>query len=148
MECLGKVSDSLLQNDRRAERESYGRRLLPQVLDEHSRLTPERLYASVPYSADLSQGFRDITCRNMADATNAIAHWLQIKIGRSSCYEVLAYIGIPDLRTAILFLAGVKCGYRVSVAKSTSQNVVLTGRNLQRSYCFLSEILSPRSHRY
>ena len=108
MEYLGNVSDGLLQTDHQAERESYGRRLLPQVLDEHSRLTPERLYASIPYSTDLSQGFRDITCRNMTDATNAIAHWLQIEIGRSSCYEVLAYIGIPDLRTAILFLTGVK----------------------------------------
>ena len=120
MDGSAKVSNGLLQVGHQAKRQPYGKRLLPQVLDEHSRLTPERLYASIPYSTDLSQGFRDITCRDMSDATNAVAYWLQGKIGRSSDSEVLAYMGVPDLRTAVMFLAGVKCGYQVCTARSPS----------------------------
>ena len=53
---------------------SYGRRLLPQVLDDLSSSTPERIYATIPrLTKDLSQGFSDITVSDMARCVNALA---------------------------------------------------------------------------
>jgi len=88
---------------------------LPHVLDEHATWTSDRLYASIPHSTDLSEGFHDITRGDMAGATNGFAYWIQDKIGRSDEFETLAYMGIPDLSTAVILLAAVKCGYKVSI---------------------------------
>ena len=93
-------------------RPSYGRRLLPQLLDELSRSTPERLYASYPRSVDISQGFRDVTFQDMVRAVDAFAWWIKGTLGCSKNFETLSYLGISDLRTAIIFLASVKCGYK------------------------------------
>ncbi|MCJ1394676.1 hypothetical protein MMC18_007556 [Xylographa bjoerkii] len=90
----------------------YGARLLPQVLDDLAQSHPERIFASIPRSADLSQGFRDVTVQEMSEATSNIAWWLQEQLCRSDDFETLAYMGISDLRYPVLFLAGVKCGYK------------------------------------
>ena len=95
-------------------RPTFGRRLLPQVLDEHSRTHPDRLYAAIPHSTDISKGYRDISCRDMANAVNGLARWLERKVGHSDKIETLAYMGIADLRITILFLAAMKCGYKVN----------------------------------
>lgn len=93
---------------------SYGRRLLPQVLDEFSNSNPERLYATIPrLTQDLSQGFHDLTVKEVARCVNSLAWWLQDEIGRSDSFEALCYIGIPDIRSAMIFLAAIKCGYKV-----------------------------------
>ena len=39
-----------------------------------------------------------------------------MNLGRSTVFETIAYIGPSDLRYAIVFLAAVKCGYKVSNA--------------------------------
>lgn len=91
----------------------YGRRLLPQVLDELAESDPGRIFASVPLSSDVSQGFREVTVRDVARATDYTAWWLEERIGRSTSFETVAYIGISDLRYATVFLAAVKCGYKV-----------------------------------
>ena len=92
---------------------SYGSRLMPCVVDELSASTPSRVYASVPVSSDLSEGFRDVTFREVAAATNSLARRITAQIGRSETFETIAYIGSADLRYAIFFLAAVKCGYKV-----------------------------------
>ena len=92
----------------------YGRRILPQVLDELADLTPERLYAAIPRSnSDLSQGFRDVSFKEMSNGANYLAHWIRKHCGQSQAFETICYIGIPDLRSAAVFLAAVKCGYKV-----------------------------------
>lgn len=91
----------------------FGSRLLPQVVDELARSKPERIYATFPLSSDLSQGFRHVTMREVARAVNRFAYWLEESLGRSKSFETIAYMGVPDLRYAIVFLAAVKCGYRV-----------------------------------
>ena len=90
----------------------YGQRLLPQLLDELSRSTPGRLYASYPRSVDIAQGFNDVTFQGMARAVDAFAWWIEETLGRSNSFETLSYLGVSDLRTAIIFLAAVKCGYK------------------------------------
>ncbi len=92
----------------------YGSRLLPQVVDELAKYEPERIYATMPLSSDLAQGFRDVTMLQISQAVNKCAHWLENVIGRSTMFETLSYMGLPDLRYAIIFLAAIKCGYKVS----------------------------------
>ena len=105
------------------KRPLYGQRLLPRLLDELSETTPYRLYASYPYSVDISQGFRDVTFQDMARATDSFAWWIHNRYGRSNDFESLAYMGVPDLRTPIIFLAAVKCGYKVSEMLDLSRAV-------------------------
>ncbi len=96
----------------------YGSRLLPNVVDELAQSSPERIYATIPLSSDVSQGFRDVTMLEVAESVNHFAFWLEESFGRSSSFETLTYMGVPDFRYAIVFLAAVKCGYKVSEVQS------------------------------
>jgi len=91
----------------------YGARLMPQALDSHAMATPNRLYASVSRGTNVSDGFQDITCKDMARCVNFMAHWIVDHFGASDRFETLAYVGIPDLRSAAVFLGAVKAGYKV-----------------------------------
>lgn len=95
------------------QRASYGSRLMPCVVDELANTTPSRVYASIPLASDLSGGFRDVTFREIALATDFLAHWIKSEIGCSGDFETIAYLGAADLRYAVFFLAAVKCGYKV-----------------------------------
>ncbi|KAI9874581.1 MAG: hypothetical protein M1830_009591 [Pleopsidium flavum] len=90
----------------------YGARLLPQVADEIAKFDPYRIYASVPHSADVTEGFREVNFLELAHAVNHIAWWLHQEFGRSNDFETLAYMGISDTRYTVIFLAAVKCGYK------------------------------------
>jgi hypothetical protein len=92
---------------------TFGRRLLPVVLDQLAESDPSRVYAAIPLSGELSHGFRDITVVEVARCVNYMSAWLEEQFGCSSNFETVSYLGIPDIRGAILFLAAVKCGYKV-----------------------------------
>lgn len=92
----------------------YGSRLLPQVVDQLSYDDPKRVYASFPLSSDLSQGFRDVTMLEVSQAVNGFAYWLEEHFGRSTNFETISYMGVSDLRYVVVFLAVVKCGYKVN----------------------------------
>ncbi|KAI1824128.1 hypothetical protein F4861DRAFT_277511 [Xylaria intraflava] len=94
-------------------RPNYGRRLMPAVLDELAESTPDRLYAAIPKTADVNDGFRDISVADMARCVNFMAKWIENLHGRSENFETLSYIGIPDLRGVAISLAAVKCGYKL-----------------------------------
>ncbi|KAI9645908.1 hypothetical protein NHQ30_005345 [Ciborinia camelliae] len=91
----------------------YGARQLHQTLDYLSKVSPGRLYASIPRSSDLSEGFRDITFQDMARCSDFVAHWIQDNIGKSTRFETICYIGVPDLRSVAVFFGSLKCGYKV-----------------------------------
>lgn len=93
----------------------YGERLLPQVIDAYAKRDPERIYALVPHSADVDQGFRRITMKELARAVNRIAWWIDREIGHSDNFETLAYMGATDIRYGIFFFAAIKCGYKFLV---------------------------------
>ena len=93
----------------------YGHRCLPTVLDDISKRDPHRLYAVVPNSDELADGFKSISFKEMAHCVDYFAHVLEKNIGRSAVSETVAYIGVPDLRNAIVFLAAVKCGFKVTL---------------------------------
>lgn len=97
---------------------SHGCRLLPSQLDYNAAVTPDRIYASVPLTHDIADGFRDITTREVLDAVDSFAWWLRDRFGPSDSFETLAYAGIADLRYVIFFYGAVKCGYKVRARES------------------------------
>jgi hypothetical protein len=50
----------------------------------------------------------------MAGYVNFMAYWIAGHFGVSTDFTTLAYVGIPDLRSAVVFLGAVKCGYKVN----------------------------------
>lgn len=96
------------------QRPAYGQRLMPSVLDDLATTDPSRLYAVVPAkSEDINEGFFDITVADIARCTNFMANWIRTTLGTSQNHGTISYIGIADLRGAVVFLAAVKCGYKV-----------------------------------
>ncbi|KAL8822839.1 MAG: hypothetical protein Q9191_006436 [Dirinaria sp. TL-2023a] len=100
---------------------SYGDRFLHTVFDEIAVTTPSRLYASIPVSTDLAEGFRDLTFGDVAHCVDVFANSVKEDIGCSDKGETIAYLGIPDLRNAVVFLAAVKCGYKLLLLSPRNQ---------------------------
>ena len=96
-----------------AGKSTYGKRLLPQVLDERAASNPDRVYATVTLTPSVPESYREVTFGQVAKATNFFAHWLNGHLENRQDFETLAYLGLPDLRNPIIFLAAVKCGYKV-----------------------------------
>lgn len=102
----------------------YGRRLIPNIIDERAESDPTKAFASIPRSKDLADGFVDITYALIANAINRASWWLSHSMGNTETSEVFAYLGPNDLRYPILLVATMKCGYQVckSKNKKTSGN--------------------------
>ena len=93
---------------------NYGFRLLPHVLDDLAASDPHRIHSIYPRTSSLTQGYRHVTMRELANAVNGFAHWLESAIGKSEDFATVAYFGLSDIRYTIILLAAVKCGYKVS----------------------------------
>ncbi len=96
--------------------QAYGRRLMHKVLDDVALAKPERPLAAIMKTSKVEDGFRDVSFAEVANAVNVMAHEIERRSGKSQDFETLTYFGIPDLRYQIMFLAGVKCGYKVRCA--------------------------------
>ena len=59
----------------------YGERLLPNVLDEIASADPDRLLARARQSTDPIDGFVDFIARDVANAVNYMAFWLEGRLG-------------------------------------------------------------------
>ena len=93
----------------------HGKRLLPSLLDTIAASTPDRIFASISRTQEVSDGFDNITFGSLAHAVNHTAHKLRKSHGISSDLETLTFFGVTDIRYTIFFLAAVKCGYKVSI---------------------------------
>lgn len=95
----------------------YGRRLIPNIIDERARIDPERPVFSIPSafqgrrleldgtfsprvvlpvpvsSNPVSQGFRDISARTFAYAVDRVAWLLDAEVGKGLSFPSIAYIG-------------------------------------------------------
>ncbi|PSN59018.1 hypothetical protein BS50DRAFT_288659 [Corynespora cassiicola Philippines] len=89
----------------------YGRRLIPQIMDELAAFHPERTVISLSEISDGSLEFRDISARAFAEAVDKMAWWLYEKVGQTSFVQPLGYIGPYDLRHILITYACVKLGY-------------------------------------
>lgn len=122
---------------------AYGKRLIAQTVDDLAVSEPERIWATVTVGQDIDNGFRDFTTRQLANAVNNVAWWLDGKFGRSDNFEVLAYLGVSDVRYAVLFFAAVKCGYVVST--SNGRGLSRMSNSTSSSWCHQCEMQRPGS---
>ncbi|KAG9498318.1 hypothetical protein J7337_011215 [Fusarium musae] len=87
-----------------------GRRLIPRILDDMSRDEPDRVIYSIAKSADISEGFDEITARDFADAVNKTAWWLEGLVGKSESFQTIGYIGLRNsIEAALGLLEATKC---------------------------------------
>lgn len=114
------------------------RELVPTLVDRLAEVKPNSLYAEYPVSTlTYEEGYRRITYRDLANAVNGVAWWLQEALGPGKDFEILAYIGPNDLRYPALILGAVKAGSRYA-------NVSLTRRsqNTHRCRCFSHRLVT------
>ncbi|KAI0169854.1 acetyl-CoA synthetase-like protein [Hypoxylon sp. FL1284] len=121
----------------------YGRRLLPSVLDDQARTNPRRLYAVIPKTADVAQGFDEISIADLARCVDFMARWIEDRFGRSDRFETLTYIGLSDLRGPVMFFAAVKCGYKLllpSPRNPPSTNISLMNQTDSTTLLYTAEM--------
>ena len=92
---------------------NFERRLLAQTVDHAAEHDPERLFGVVPRGSELSDGFFNMTMKDLARAVNFVCWWIEMTIGLDSGKETLAYMGNNDVRYLIFTLACQKTGYQV-----------------------------------
>ncbi|KAI0840505.1 hypothetical protein F5Y06DRAFT_294493 [Hypoxylon sp. FL0890] len=124
----------------------FGRRLIPNVIDEIAEKDPQRECFSVPRSSNPQDGWEMITFKAYANAINYICHVIIEKCGKplDGSFPTLAYIGPNDAGYVILLVAGIKTGYKalfISPRNSQEAQMNLFNETDCQFICF------PRSHR-
>lgn len=94
---------------------TYGRRLLPQVVDHIAATDPERECFTIPRSSDAKDGWKAVTFKQYANAINHVVHRIFATCGHplAGTCPTIAYIGPNDARYVVVTLAAVKAGYKV-----------------------------------
>lgn len=91
----------------------YGERLLTTVVDELAVEEPYKIFASVPKTLTVEDGFQDVTYQQLAKAINRAAWWLKTNIDKRHEFETIGYTGPNDLRYCFFTLGAVKAGFKV-----------------------------------
>ncbi|KAI4251885.1 MAG: hypothetical protein LQ352_004591 [Teloschistes flavicans] len=130
----------------------FGQRLLPILIDQLAKDRPDDLFALVPKSNDLSDGFHNVTLQDFATCIDSVAFWLEDNLGKSTSFETLAYIGpcischfssgknmlttvTPvDPRYFIIALAATKVGFKV-LLPSPRNNTEATRSLFNKTQC-------------
>ncbi len=71
----------------------HGRRLLPAWIDKVGRESPEKVWALMPRSNDLKDGFHEYKYHHLVAAIDTVAWWIESVIGKSHDFETVAYMG-------------------------------------------------------
>jgi acyl-CoA synthetase (AMP-forming)/AMP-acid ligase II len=90
-------------------------RTVLQSLDKIVAEQPDSLYCIQPFSSDLSDGWKDITFKELANAIQNMALWIQNKVPSSNEPLTLAYLGYNDIRYAAFVFACMKLQHTVSL---------------------------------
>ncbi|KAJ5792035.1 transferase family protein [Penicillium pulvis] len=114
----------------------YGRRLIPQIMDNIAAIEPGRTVFSLATLSNGSLELEPVTALLFARAVNKTASWLRHQIGISSTIQPLAYIGPHDLRHILLTYACVKAGY-AALFLSPKNNVDAVLAVLEATGCII-----------
>ena len=93
---------------------SYGRRLLPILIDQAAQERPNEPFAFVARSSQAEDGCQLVTHSQFANAVNSCAWWLEAQIGRSLRFDTVAYFGRSSLISCVLLIAAIKTGHQVA----------------------------------
>lgn len=85
--------------------EDYGRRILPIVVEDAARKSPDRVAYSFPITDDPSEGFHDITNSRYSNGVNRTAWWIEKSFGKpeASSFPTIGYIG-PSMVSDLVLL--------------------------------------------
>lgn len=72
---------------------NYGRRLIPQILDDLAIAEPDRILYSIATSSDISRGFQQVSAHTFAKAVDKTAWLLRDQLGESPTLQAVGYIG-------------------------------------------------------
>lgn len=91
-----------------------GKRLIPNVIDETARQTPDLECMSIPRSTDPCDGWKPVTWAQVANAVNYVANMLITQNGHPvpGKFPTVAYIGLEDPRYPIFVVGAIKAGYQ------------------------------------
>ncbi|KAJ5834349.1 hypothetical protein N7447_000375 [Penicillium robsamsonii] len=92
--------------------ESHRKRLLATTVDDRAETNPNQRFAVIPQGLEISDGFQDLSIKDLARAVNFICWWIESSIGPTQYPETLAYMGRNDARYFIFMLACQKTGYQ------------------------------------
>jgi acyl-CoA synthetase (AMP-forming)/AMP-acid ligase II len=85
---------------------TFGKRLLPHIVDERARNGYKQPFALFPRSKVPGQGLRAVSYARLANAVNRVAWWLESTITQDEEKErPVAHLGPNDLRYVIFLLA-------------------------------------------
>ncbi|KAL5355581.1 hypothetical protein BJX96DRAFT_184183 [Aspergillus floccosus] len=85
-----------------------GQRLLATVVDSLAISSPTRQLGVIP-EAD---GFKQVTAKELSDAVNAMAWWMENQMGKIEQPQTIAFMGANDIRYFVFVLASHKTGYK------------------------------------
>ena len=92
----------------------YGERLLPKVVDDIARNSPDKVFATIPLTSDWRDGSRDVTYRDLSKGVDRAAWWLKENVLSRTQFETLAYTSANDLRYCFFTLGAVKADFKVT----------------------------------
>ncbi|KAF2490390.1 acetyl-CoA synthetase-like protein [Lophium mytilinum] len=83
-------------------------------VDRIAKDHPETPYAEYPRSpTSFTEGFRTVSYRELGNAVNGFAWWIEDRLGKGDAFPTLVYLGPHDLRFIIFVLGAVKAGYKM-----------------------------------
>lgn len=88
--------------------------LLPTLIDERARSEPDRLYCAYLKTKDVDDGVIKLSYSDFTNAVNRFAWFIEEIFGKSDDFTTLAYVGLTDIRYALVTLAAAKTGHKVS----------------------------------
>ncbi|KAJ5408352.1 hypothetical protein N7509_002235 [Penicillium cosmopolitanum] len=88
------------------------KRLLLTSVDDAAEKEPDRRFAVIPKGSELSDGFMNLTMKELARAVNCMAWWIESVIGKGKPRQTLAYMASNDVRYCIFLLACQKTGHQ------------------------------------
>ncbi|TGO46611.1 hypothetical protein BOTNAR_0576g00070 [Botryotinia narcissicola] len=130
------TQDPILSSDR-------GRRLFPHVIAGLALSNPTRVFASIPLSIDVQDGFQDIAYKDFARSIVKCSWWMEKNLGRSETFETLNCVGPQDFRYIILLFAAMKTGYQVSIT-FLGQLLQILNSSLEKTNAYIEDTKSPR----
>ncbi|CAF9913655.1 MAG: hypothetical protein ALECFALPRED_008933 [Alectoria fallacina] len=99
-----------------ADEPSFGRRLIPTLIDETAYANPNGIYCFLPKGTAVEHGFDSVTYNGLANAIDRCSHWMEAQLGRGQSFNTVAYLGPSDLLTTIIIVAAIKTGHKALLA--------------------------------
>lgn len=95
-------------------KKAYGRRLMTSIIDDLACSNPQKTFMSIPAGDSVTDGQRDISYADMAQAINRCAWWIVDTLGKGVDFPSIAtYMSPMDFRHVILIFGSIKAGYQV-----------------------------------